>query len=58
MKGSPHLGLDEVMSAADVERHLKGIGDTVTQVFERARSEGLPTGQVADLIAESRFRRA
>ncbi|MBV60008.1 Glu/Leu/Phe/Val dehydrogenase dimerization domain-containing protein [Abyssibacter profundi] len=41
-----------------VERHLKGIGDTVTQVFERARSEGLPTGQVADLIAESRFRRA
>lgn len=40
-----------------VERHLRGIGDTVTEVFERSRRDGIPTGRVADLIAESRFRR-
>lgn len=38
-----------------VEAHLEGIGETVTEVFEQAAKSGRPTGEVADLIAESRF---
>lgn len=38
-----------------VEKHLEGIGDTVTEVFQQAAKGGRPTGEVADMIAESRF---
>ena len=36
-------------------RHIDGIGDTLTEIFERARSEEMPTGLVADQIARERF---
>jgi leucine dehydrogenase len=36
-------------------RHIDGIGDTLTEIFERARSEKMPTGLVADQIARERF---
>jgi leucine dehydrogenase len=36
-------------------RHIDGIGDTLTEIFDRARAEELPTGVVADQIARERF---
>jgi len=36
-------------------RHIDAIGDTLTEIFERARSEKMPTGLVADQIARERF---
>lgn len=39
-------------------RHVDGIYDTLLEVFERSRDEQLPTGVVADHIAEERFRKA
>ena len=38
-----------------VERHIAGIEGTTREIFERADAENKPTGEVADLIAESRF---
>ena len=38
-------------------RHVDGIYDTLLEVFERSRDEQLPTGVVADHIAEERFRK-
>ena len=38
-------------------RHIEGIRDNLMEVFERAREEERPTGEVADTIAEERFRR-
>ena len=38
-------------------RHLEGIYDTLMEIFERAKREQLPTGVVADHIAEERFRK-
>ncbi len=35
--------------------HVDGIGDTLLEIFERARAEQLPTGAVADRLAEERF---
>lgn len=40
-----------------VEAHLRRIGTTLTEIFERSRSEGRPTGEIADRMAEERFRR-
>ena len=37
-------------------RHLEGIADTCTEIFERAEHEQRPTGVVADQIAEERFK--
>lgn len=34
---------------------LRQIDDTLTEIFERADKEGLPTSEVADRIAEERF---
>lgn len=39
-------------------KHIEGIYDTLMEIFERARSEQLPTGMVADHIAEERFRKS
>ncbi len=38
-------------------RHIGGIRDNLMEVFERAREEERPTAEVADAIAEERFRR-
>ncbi|WP_341645872.1 Glu/Leu/Phe/Val dehydrogenase dimerization domain-containing protein [Thauera sp. SDU_THAU2] len=38
-------------------RHIEGIHDNLMEVFERAGREERPTGEVADAIAEERFRR-
>ena len=38
-------------------RHIEGIRDNLMEVFERAREEDRPTAEVADAIAEERFRR-
>ncbi len=38
-------------------RHIDGIYDNLMEIFARARAEGRPTGEVADAIAEERFRR-
>jgi leucine dehydrogenase len=41
----------------DVEAHVRQIGDTLHEVFQRADREGRPTSVVADEVAESRFKR-
>jgi len=38
--------------------HIEGIHDTLLEIFARAQTEGLPTGIVADHIAEERFRKS
>ena len=38
-------------------KHVEGIHDTLLEIFERARQEERPTGEVADAIAEARFKR-
>ncbi|WP_374538241.1 Glu/Leu/Phe/Val family dehydrogenase [Chitinimonas taiwanensis] len=43
---------------ADVEAHVRQIGDTLAEVFARAEREGLPTSVVADRVAEQRFKPA
>jgi leucine dehydrogenase len=40
-----------------VREHLDEIGRTLITVFERAKQEHKPTGEVADRMAEERFRR-
>ena len=39
-----------------VRAHLDQIGQTLTTVFERAKQEQHPTGEIADRMAEERFR--
>ena len=38
-------------------KHIEGIYDNLQEIFERARREQRPTFEVADAIAEERFRR-
>lgn len=38
-------------------KHIDGIYDNLIEIFERARQEERPTGEVADVIAEERFKR-
>jgi len=40
-----------------VRAHLDRIGQTLVTVFERAKQEKRPTGEIADRMAEERFRR-
>lgn len=42
---------------AAVEAHVREIGATLTEIFERAVKEDLPTSLVADRVAEGRFKR-
>jgi leucine dehydrogenase len=42
---------------AEVEAHVRKIGATLMEIFERAVHEGLPTGVVADRVAQARFQR-
>ncbi len=45
-------GYDETKAKA----HLDRIGTTLTQIFERSMSEKTPTGEIADRMAEEKFR--
>ena len=38
-------------------KHIDGIYENLLEIFERARKEERPTGEVADVIAEERFKR-
>lgn len=38
-------------------KHIEGIEDNLMEIFERARKEERPTDEVADAIAEERFKR-
>jgi leucine dehydrogenase len=49
--GIEALGWDD----AGVERALQGIGDTLTQVFERSEVEGISTASAAEALAQSRL---
>lgn len=40
---------------ADVERRLRGIGDTLGEVFARAEADGISTGAAADAIVGQRL---
>jgi leucine dehydrogenase len=37
-------------------KHIEGIYDTLMEIFERAKEDGLPTNLVADQVAEERFK--
>ena len=43
--------------AAKVRAHLERIGTTLADIFERSKREQHPTGEIADRMAEERFRR-
>ena len=47
------IGFDRAKLVA----HIDGIYDNLMEIFERARKEERPTGEVADAIAEERFKR-
>lgn len=39
-----------------VREHVGGIAHTLEEIFQRSARDGLPTGQIADQLAEERFR--
>lgn len=41
---------------SEIDGHVRRIADTLSEVFERADREQLPTSVVADRVAESRFK--
>ncbi|WPC06533.1 Glu/Leu/Phe/Val dehydrogenase dimerization domain-containing protein [Pseudomonas benzenivorans] len=43
-------------SAAELKAHIEGIGETLTQIFQRAEREGATTTAIADRLAEERLR--
>ncbi|MCB1916853.1 MAG: amino acid dehydrogenase, partial [Rhodocyclaceae bacterium] len=49
-----HAGLDAGRSA--LIAHIDRIDDNLTEIFARSRREERPTGEVADAIAEERFK--
>lgn len=49
-----HQGLDP----AAVRQHVETIGQTLEEIFTRSASDGLPTGLIANQLAEERFRHA
>ncbi|WP_293003264.1 Glu/Leu/Phe/Val dehydrogenase dimerization domain-containing protein [Nevskia sp.] len=46
-------GYDEAV----VHAHLQRIGLTLSEIFERSKTSGQPTGEIADVMAEAIFRR-
>ena len=40
-----------------MDAHVRRIADTLTEVFQRADADNLPTSVVADQVAEARFRK-
>ncbi|MCZ6862836.1 MAG: Glu/Leu/Phe/Val dehydrogenase [Alphaproteobacteria bacterium] len=45
------------MDIEEARRKLQRIDDTLTEIFQRADKENKPTNEIADRIAEERFRR-
>jgi len=45
----------EGKSVAETNMHIEGIGETVREIFKRAKDQNLSTGFVADRLAEERF---
>lgn len=45
----------EDSSAEALKAHLEGIGDTLSQIYQRSDNENLPTNVVSNLIARERF---
>ncbi|MBO6581042.1 MAG: amino acid dehydrogenase, partial [Thalassospira sp.] len=45
----------EGKTVAETNMHIEGIGETVREIFERAKDQNLSTGFVADRLAEERF---
>jgi len=45
----------EGKTVAETNMHIEGIGETVREIFERAKDQDLSTGFVADRLAEERF---
>ncbi|MCC5858932.1 MAG: Glu/Leu/Phe/Val dehydrogenase [Ectothiorhodospiraceae bacterium] len=43
---------------AVVRRHIERIGDTLTELFDRSAKERLPTGLIAERLAEDRLKEA
>ena len=39
-----------------VRKHVDSIANTLEEIFQRSDRDGLPTGQIADQLAEERFR--
>ncbi len=39
-----------------VRRHVEAIGNTLDEIFARSVNEGLPTGVIANQMAEERFK--
>ena len=58
--GVIHLVSYEMLGEGDAEVHerLRGIGDTLGEVFERAEAEGISTGSAADAIVAQRLHAA
>lgn len=44
-------------SPDQVRAHVDTIGDTLTEIFNRSDRTGLPTGEIANELAEERFRK-
>ncbi|MBY6033393.1 amino acid dehydrogenase [Marinobacter daepoensis] len=44
-------------SPDNVRAHVETIGDTLTEIFERSERTGLPTGTIANELAEERFKK-
>ncbi|WP_336366159.1 Glu/Leu/Phe/Val family dehydrogenase [Marinobacter sp. C2H3] len=44
-------------SPETIRAHVDTIGDTLTEIFERADRSGRPTGEIANALAEERFRK-
>src|SRR5690554_87063 len=44
-------------SPEEVRAHVEGIGQTLAEIFTRSDGSGIPTGAVANTLAEERFRK-
>jgi len=44
-------------TSEEVRAHVEGIGRTLSEIFKRSDSSGIPTGTVANTLAEERFRK-
>lgn len=47
--------LDE-FDREDLLKHLDGIGDTLTEIFERVSATSMPSNEIAEILAEARFK--
>ena len=45
----------EQYESGRVRQHIEGIGDTLSEIFERSEHDGIPTVQEANRLAEERL---